>query len=359
MDVQRIWTLLGKEVRLGSKNFLSVYVFIMPIILTLLVSLVFGDLFAQTPRLGIYDAGGNESFTQLFIEHESINTTIYRSESALEAAVERGSVEVGFSLPVGFVDTLADETAEVTFTTYVWGEATTRSLLLLEAVISRSFVEGLGIGELPVTVNANQLGRANEATWAQRLMPLLLLVSTVIGGLFIPAASLIEEKVTHTLTALTTSPASILDVYLAKTVFGVLISLVMALLFLMLNGALNGQLGLLLLVIIFAGFLSSLSGVIMGSYSKDMDSFMAMVKAFGLLLYAPGILQLFPNIPEWIGRIFPTYYIMNPILEITQNGAGLNDIFVDLTILVVMVGVLLFILIRIIDSQRQKIALAS
>ena len=62
MDIQRILILLGKEVRLGATNFMSIYVLAMPVIISLLVALVFGDLIAQTPRLGIYDAGGSEQF---------------------------------------------------------------------------------------------------------------------------------------------------------------------------------------------------------------------------------------------------------------------------------------------------------
>ena len=359
MDMQRIWTLLGKDLRLGSKNFLSIYVLIMPIVLTLLVSLVFGDLFAQTPRLGIYDAGQNSGFTQPLIEHPSINTAVYTSEEALKAAVERGTVEVGLSLPVGFEEQLASETEAVNLTIYRWGEMGARSGLHLESLISRAIIDGTSIDELPVTVNEHQIGEANTATWAQRLMPLLLIISTVIGGIFIPASSLIEEKQKRTITAITTTPASMLDVYLSKTLFGVLISVVMAVVFLALNRAFTGQIGLLLFVILLGGMLSSLSGIIMGSYSKDMDSFMGMIKAMGLLLYAPGLLQLFPKVPEWIGRIFPTYYIMNPLLEISQNGARFGDIALDIAILAGMIGVLIFILTRIIDQQRQQLALVN
>lgn len=359
MDLQRILTLLRKDIRLSSKNFLSIYVFVMPIVLTLLVSLVFGDLFAQTPRLGIYDAGQNDSFVDTFSEHPSITTKIYSSDAALKSAVERGSVEVGLSLPANFAENLANDTDEVDFTVYRWGEMGVRSGLLLESIISRTIVDSTSLGLFPVTVTETQLGTENTATWAQRLMPLLLIITIVIGALFIPAASLIDEKQKQTIIAVTATPTSMMDLYLSKTIFGVLISLLMGIVFLVLNNALSGQIGLLLLVLLLGGLLSALAGLVMGTYSKDMDSFMGIIKAIGLLLYAPGLLQLFPRIPAWIGQLFPTYYIMNPLLEITQNGAGLGDIMVELLVLVGMVAILIVLLPRIIQQQSQRIALAS
>lgn len=358
MDIQRIFTLLRKEIRTGATNFMSIYVLVMPVVLSLLVSLVFGDLFAQTPRFGIYDAGNSERFVSHFTEHESINTVIFNSEAALEAAVERGRVEMGMSIPVGFDEALADETAQISdLNTYIWGEGSQRSLLMLDAVVSRAIIDGTEV-EFPVQVASNQLGSANTATWAQRLLPLLLLMAIVLSGIFIPASSLIDEKVKKTLVALTTTPATLFEVYLSKTLLGFLLSGIMATLILVLNRAFSGNIALLLFVIGLSGLLSSAIGIIMGSFSKDMDSFMGLIKAIGILLYAPGILELFPNIPAWISRIFPTFYIMNPLLEITQNGAGFGDIATEVAILAALVGLALFGVSRMMERQQQELALA-
>ena len=359
MDIQRILILLGKEVRLGATNFMSIYVLVMPVVISLLVALVFGDLIAQTPRLGIYDAGGSQQFTQPLLEHPSINTTLYDSEAALKSAVERGSEEVGLSLPAGFVQALQSGSEEVGFTVYRWGEAGTRNLLLLESTVGRAMAEGSGQGmdQLPVSVNALQIGSANTLSWSQRLLPLILIMSIVLGGLWIPAASLIDEKQKRTLVALTSTPTSLMDVYLSKTLMGFILSGIMAVIILLLNGAFAGQVALLLLVIALGGLMSSVFGVILGSISKDMDTFMGVIKAAGILLYAPGILKIFPQVPEWIGRLFPTYYLMNPLLEVSQNGAGFADIVIDIAVLAVLTAVLLVILSSAIGRQQQQLAL--
>lgn len=176
MDIQRILILLGKEARLGATNFMSIYVLVMPVVLSLLIALVFGDLLAQTPRLGIYDASDSQQFIQPLLDHPSINTTLYGSEDALTRAVERGAEEIGLSLPAGFAEAMRSDSAQVDFTVYRWGEAGVRNLLLLESAVGRAMAEGIGSGidQLPVGVNAEQLGSANNLTWSQRLLPLLL-----------------------------------------------------------------------------------------------------------------------------------------------------------------------------------------
>ena len=359
MDIQRIWILMGKDVRLGATNFMSIYVFVTPVILSLLITLVFGDLFAGKPRLGIYDAGGNEVLVQTLTDHPSIKTNSYSSEAALEGAVGRGSVEFGLSLPDGFAADLESGLTEARMKVYRWGEAGVRSILLLESVIGRTIVEGGGfaLDQLLVDVNVTQLGRANIASWSQRLLPLILIMSIVLSGLFIPASALVEEKRKGTLVAITATPTTLLDVYLSKTLLGLALSGVMAVIILLLNGSFSGQLGLLFLVIALGGLMSSVLGVILGSVSRDMETFLGIIKVLGLVLYAPGILEMFPQVPNWIGRIFPTYYIMNPLLEISQNAAHFADIALDLAILVAIVALLLFVLTRVLQKQQEKLAL--
>ena len=340
MDIQRIAVLMGKDARLGAANFMVIYVLVMPVVLSLLIALVFGDLLAQTPRLGIYDPSASEKFTRPLLDHPSINTTMYSSDEALQSAVGRGSEEIGLSLSAGFAAALEDDSKEVDFTAYRWGEAGVRNLLLLESAISRAMTAGIGrsIEQLPVTVNAEQIGSANTQTWSQRLLPLLLIMAIVLGGLFFPAASLLDEK-KH------------------RTLVGFILSGIMGTVILLINGAFAGQIALLLLVIALGGLMSSAFGIVLGSVSKDMDTFMGIVKGAGILLYAPGILKIFPQVPEWIGRLFPTYYLMNPLLEVSQNGAGIAEIALDIAVLALISAALLVLLSSVIGRQQQKLAL--
>ena len=84
---------------------------------------------------------------------------------------------------------------------------------------------------------------------------------------------------------------------------------------------------------------------------------MGIIKVLGLVLYAPGILEIFPQVPQWIGRVFPTYYIMNPLLEISRNAARFADVALDLAILIGFIVILAFVLAREIQRQQQQLAL--
>lgn len=356
MNLKRIGILLQKELRQGGSNLLFVMAIVMPILLSLLISLVFGDVLSQSPRLGIFDEGSSALAANL-TARDGIDVRSYNSAADLEAAVSRGSVEVGLVLQAGLDDALQNR-EPVDFVSFRWGEAGITNLLLIESAIGDAFIETAGI-ELPVDVNPIQLGSANTASWSERLLPLLIIMSIVLGGLLIPASSLIEEKQRRTLTALTTTPATLLDVYLAKMLMGFIVSAIMGVIILLLNSAFAGDTALLLLIIGLGALFSAAIGIILGSFSSDMDTFMGIVKVLGIVLYAPGILELFPRIPDWIGRLFPTYYMMNPLLEVSQNGAGLGDIALDLIILAALTVALVFFLSRLIGRQAEKLAVAA
>ena len=82
-------------------------------------------------------------------------------------------------------------------------------------------------------------------------------------------------------------------------------------------------------------------GLTAGLLVKDMNSLLANVKLFGLLFYAPAIVLLFPNWPQWIARLFPTYYIVNPVFRISIFGEGWSEIGWQIYVLAGLVALFL------------------
>jgi ABC-2 type transport system permease protein len=68
---------------------------------------------------------------------------------------------------------------------------------------------------------------------------------------------------------------------------------------------------------------------------KDVTALFTVMKSLGIPLFAPGILYIFPNLPQWISKIFPTYYAIQPVRDITQNNAGFSDIWLSLLLVLV------------------------
>mgnify|MGYP000267861830 CR=1 FL=1 len=90
-------------------------------------------------------------------------------------------------------------------------------------------------------------------------------------------------------------------------------------------------------------FMAAELGLILGSLVKDMSSLFAVWKSGGILLFSPAIIYLFPEIPQWIDQIFPTYYLVEPVVRISQQGGGWSDVAAHVFVLVgldvILVGV--------------------
>jgi ABC-2 type transport system permease protein len=99
---------------------------------------------------------------------------------------------------------------------------------------------------------------------------------------------------------------------------------------------------LLIAILALGAIMAATLGVILGAYLNDINSLFATIKSMGILLYAPALVYLFPEIPQWIGRIFPTYYMIQPVISITQQGGSWADVRLDLGVLVIMIVLLIF-----------------
>lgn len=334
MSLRRIAVLLGKEVVRGPRNFMFIFAIVIPVVFTLLITLLFGTLFSGRAKLGVVDAG----HSQIAQRAEATDGIIYRTyatTAALRDAVARGGVDLGLVLPADFDTQLA--AGNVTqIDVFVWGESQLKNRALLATALA-AWLRDMSGDESPVTVNTAVLGNAELLPWEQRLMPFIVLVTILLGGIMVPATSLVDEKQKRTLTALTITAASYGEVFVAKGLLGILLSTVMAVLILLMNRAFGAQPWLLLLVLLMGAVLAATFGVLLGMLMKDVNALFTTLKAMGILLYAPAIVYMFPRIPQWIGRVFPTYYIIQPVIDITQNGASLADVAPELGVLLLLI----------------------
>ncbi len=334
MSLRRIFILLYREAVQGPKNVVFIFTIVVPIGLSLALGLIFGTFFSGKPRLGIVDLGASR-VTQLAETMPGLIVRRYSGETDLRTAVAGGAVDVGVVLAADF-DQQIMSNQRGSITVYVWGESLLRDRVLIGTVLIDWLREVAG-HESPVVVKTTVLGANSEWSWQQRLLPLLVLMTVVFGALMLPASSLVAEKQHRTLAALLVTPVTRGELYIAKGILGVVLSTVMAVLVLALNGAWNDQIWLVLLVLLLGAILSAEFGILLGVLVNDINSLFAMVKALGLILYAPALISLFPIIPQWIAAFFPTFYIVDPVIAIVQRGATLNDIAPQLAVVCVMI----------------------
>lgn len=339
MSLRRIGVLFAKDLRYGSRNVIFIVAIVLPLVLSLAIGLLFGTLFSEKPKLGIADLGASDVAAELSAA-DFIVVQRYDSADALLAAIDTGEVEIGLLLPEGFdEDVVSGMRADVTL--YVWGQSLVKNRVIIGSAVSEALVRMIG-RENPVTVNSVLVGDRVAQSWQQRLLPLVVLMSVMIGGLMVPATALIEERQQRTLRALTVTPMAMGEVYLAKGLMGVSLSVFSGVAILTLNGGWGPNPVLLLGVLLMGGTLAAAFGVFLGTYAKDIHTLFAIVKASGIILYAPGLIAMFPDtIPQWIARLFPTYYIMQPVMDISQRGAGVGDVAFDLAVLAIITAVLI------------------
>lgn len=351
MNIHRIGVLLDKELRHGTRNFIFVFATVIPVVVSLIVSLVFGNLFSQTPRLGILDAGRSQ-LVPTFQTQDYLDTRIYADAAALRYDVERGVVEMGIIIPIGF-DAAVRSSGETDITIYFWGEGQTGSRATLITALATNIAS---VAELdtPVTVEAVPLGETEITSWSLRLLPLLVLMSIILGGTLVPAVSLVNEKQGRTLQALIITPTSILEVLAAKALLGIGLSLTMGIVILVLNQAFGTNPFLLVMVLVLGASAAGVFGVMLGTLVRDMGGLFTVIKSLAILLYAPAIIQMVPQLPQGLAQIFPTYYLIAPIQDIALNGATWAEVSTQVLILIGLIALLLVSLGVIVRRQHQR-----
>ncbi|NLE76787.1 MAG: ABC transporter permease [Chloroflexi bacterium] len=330
MSLRRVGVLLGKELRLGLRNVFFIFAVVMPVVITILVSLLFGTIFSGKARVGFVDQGASQVVARA-AALTSLDVRTYASPEALRTAAAQGMVDLGMVLPAGFDERIArGETTAVT--AYLWGESTLRNRTAAAtafANVSRQVARQ----EAPVEIVTTTLGDGAIVPWETRLLPFIVLMAVIFGGTLVPAALLVEEKQRRTLRALTTTSASLGEVFASKGLLGILLSVVMSVVTLWLNRAWGGQPALLLLTLTLGAVMAAAIGLLLGAFLRDMTGLMTAAKAGGILLYAPALVYLFPELPQWIGRLFPTYYLIGPVMEIIQEGGTWASVAPELAVL--------------------------
>ena len=336
MSLKRIWILIKTEIFHGPKDVILVMAVVIPVFLALFVSLAFGDIFTDRPKLGVYDEGSS-SITSILKSTGSMNTKTYRNEADLKAAAANGAVDIGIVLPIDFDVKLAGKI--VNLKAYIWGESMAKNRTIIPLVISNALRELTG-SELPVNIESVPLGDKSSLPWSDRLLPLTILVAVFFGGMMVPAASLIHEKQHRTLEALNVTPTTIGDIFTAKGVIGAILAIIMAVLTLAISTSFGNSPLALVGVLALGAILAAEIGLLVGAFVRDINTLFAFWKFGGILLFGPAFIFMFPQIPSWIGYIFPTYYVIRPVTDLTVLGASFGSVAFYVGILVVIVVVM-------------------
>lgn len=328
MSLSRIWKVLRKDLAQGPRSSIFLWAIVLPFALTLILQVAFGSLFDPKPRLGIIDEG-DSAVTAAIEDMDGIELTLFDDVTELKAQVEANDLDAGLILPAGFDEQVRDG-EKPTLQFFIGGEsyASNRIILTVTAIDLIREIEG---SDAPVTVDVVSFGDAG-LPMSKRLIPVIVFYALVMAGLFVPGSNLVEEKEQGTLMSLLVTPVKASEVLIAKWLLGVILAVVLAVASLALNGALGANWAEVLVVVVVAGALSSVLGILAGVYAKDSSIMFAIVKGSGLFLFAPAIFYVFPEWPQWIAKLFPLYWIIEPIWQVSVMGEGLGAVWFELVV---------------------------
>jgi ABC-2 type transport system permease protein len=336
MSLKRIWTLIKTEAFHGPKDIVLVMAVVMPILLSLFFNLAFGNIFTDRAKLGIYDEG-DSPLTSKLESAGSMSVKTYQSEADLRASAASGALDMGIVLPNDFDTKLASGTIKLK--AFVWGESLAKNRTVIPLAIDDAVREMTG-AVLPVNIESVLLGDESSLPWSDRLLPLTVLMAVFFGGLMLPASSLIHEKQRRTLEALNVTPTTITDIFTAKGVIGVVLATIMGVLTLAISTSFGGSPFALVLVLALGAILAAEIGLLAGAFIRDINTLFAFWKFGGLLLFGPAIVFMFPQIPAWVGYIFPTYYVIRPVTDLSVLGLDFGSVALYVGILVAIVAVM-------------------
>jgi len=355
MNLKRVGTLIKNEILHGPKDVVLVMAVVMPILLALFVNLAFGDIFTDRARLGVFDEGQSQ-LVGVLESAESVTLKTYESEADLRAATANGSVDMGIVLPDDFDATL--ETGTIRLKAYVWGESLAKNRAVIPVVLTDAVREITG-AELPVDIETIALGDESSLPWSDRLLPLTVLMAVFFGGMMLPASSIINEKQRRTLEALHITPATVGDIFIAKGIIGAVLATFMGVLTLAISTSFGGSPLALILVLALGAIMAAEIGLIAGAFIKDMNTLFAIWKFGGLLLFGPAIVFMFPQIPSWVGYIFPTYYVIKPVVDLSVSGLDFGSVALYVGILgaiIVVMGLVIINITRRLNTRALKLS---
>lgn len=325
------------------KGFLVFQLFLAPLTLWLLIFLIFGQSVIGDPKIGLTEKE-NSALVGPFYKHAEVSR--FSGAEEMMGRLEAGKLDMGIVLSPGFDETVRSG-GEGNMTIYISGKSPLQRRVQA-FVLLQSGVVSLQGREPVVNITPVSGGDADIVPWYYRLLPLVVLIAVMMGGLFIPATSIIDDKQRRTLAALLAAPVSSYEFVLAKMLLGGLVSFLMGLLILLLNRSLGNNAAALLAVLGVVALSASCFGCIIGYVSKDMKSVTTLTQSLMLIMYAPAILNIFPRIPEWVQKLFPTYYFFSPLLKLSDRSFAASDAWEIAALLgvLLLLQAVLFLLVR-------------
>ncbi|MFW5787983.1 MAG: ABC transporter permease [Halanaerobiales bacterium] len=321
----RIWTIFTRDLKVNLKNFISIYIFIVPIIFAIAIN--------------IFTPGINDTTINLaLLEGENPEQVAYFKNFAdVELFEDVDSIKDRVKDRDDFVAILPDQEDY-----YIMPQGNEPERVIEFARMLNAFYE-LDIQIEDTNAKIKDFGRTVPPLKEQLVNTAILFIS-ILGGMLI-AINIVEEKVDNTISAVNLTPTTRKTFILGKSIIGLLLAIFGSLVLVFITGFGNINLIQLFTVVFVSTLLSLLVGFIQGLNNDDIMNAAGSIKLLFLPLIA-GALAV-----ELLADKWQKFFYWNPFYwaykgndaVLSQTGSWNQILFYSCMVLILSGIVYLFL----------------
>lgn len=256
--LKKIWAIFLRDLKVGSRDSLTLFIIIMPILLGIGINLLTPSINDTTVNLALLE-GENLAQVNYFADFAKVE--LFPNEEAIQARVEKRDNTVGI-LPDGDRYYIMSQGNEP------------ESVIEMAKLVNMFYAEGIQLED--ATAELFEFGETVPPL-KKMLTNVLIIMISILGGMLI-TFNIIEEKVDHTISAMNIAPLSKSAYILGKSLVGMLYPVFSTVVILLITGFREVNIGQLILMVFVSSFLSLMIGFIQGINNDDVMSAAASVK---------------------------------------------------------------------------------
>jgi len=258
---------------------------------------------------------------------------LFDTEEALKQSVEAGGYQAGVALPADILDIWeagGQPTIRVYHNAAAPPEVSDAIITLVKELSYAQTGQVLTYETEEEILGTDLLG--SPIPLRDRMRPLLAVFILLTETLSL--ASLIAIEIEQgTARAILTTPMRVMDLFLAKGILGVGLAMGQAVLFMALVGGFSQQPDAMLLTLFVGSLMVVGIGFLLASLTRDVMAVTGWGVLIMILLVIPGIGNIIPGLLSDWAKVIPSYYLTDTVSRITNYGAGIGDVWLNLVIL--------------------------
>jgi hypothetical protein len=256
--LKKIWTIFLRDLKVGSRDSLTLIIILMPILLGIGINLLTPSINDTTVNLALLE-GENPAQAEYFADFAKVE--LFPNEEAIQTRVKKRDHIVGI-LPDGDRYYIMSQGNEP------------ESVIEMAKLVNMYYAEGIDLED--ATAKLFEFGETVPPLKKMLTNTLIIMIS-ILGGMLI-TFNIIEEKTDHTISAMNVTTVSKNAFLLGKSLIGMLYPVFSTIVILLITGFREVNIGQLIVMGVVSSFISLMIGFIQGINNDDVMSAAASVK---------------------------------------------------------------------------------